>query len=152
MAPVTGGGFVRVHVMPPSAEVAVRALLGSPGSRSPPPTMPSNGSRKSTVKAPALGELTRGVSYAFHVSPPSLVAKTLAVVAPPVAIQAFRPPCVVTQVPLEANENSPGNAGGILLLISCQVVPSVVRKSGNTPFTESLWAMPRSGVQNAMPS
>src|SRR6266404_9898556 len=113
--------------------------------------MPWNGSRKSTVKAPALGELTRGVSYAFHVLPPSLVARILAIVAPPVAIQAFLPPCVVTQVPLDAKENSPGNAGG-MLLISCQVVPSVVRRSGNTPFTESLCAMPRCGVQKAKPS
>src|SRR5437870_11426064 len=138
MAPVTGGGFVRVHVCPPSLDVAVSALLGLPGSKSPPPTMPSNGSRKSTVKAPPLGELNRGVSYAFQVLPPSLVARILAIVAPPVAIQAFLPPCVVTQVPLDAKENSPGNAGGIVLLISCQVVPSVVRRSGNTPFTESL--------------
>src|SRR6266404_3395051 len=114
--------------------------------------MPWNGSRKSTVKAPALDELTRGVSYAFHVSPPSLVARTLAISEPPVAIQAFLPPCVVTQVPLDAKEDSPGNAGGILGLISCQVIPSVVRKSGNTPFTESLCRMPRLGVQNAKAS
>src|SRR6266567_3472487 len=114
--------------------------------------MPCHGSRKSTVKAPALGELTRGVLCAFHVLPPSLVARTRAIAEPPVAIQAFLPPCVVMQVPLDANENSPGNAGGILLLISCQVIPSVVRRSGNTPFTESLCAMPRSGVQNAKPS
>ena len=45
-----------------------------------------------TVKAPALGELNNGVSYAFHVSPWSLVARTLAMAAPPVAIHAFRPP------------------------------------------------------------
>src|SRR5467141_1024993 len=114
--------------------------------------MPWNGSRKATVKAPALGELTSGVSYAFQVLPLSLVARTLAIAEPPVAIQAFLPPWVVTQVPLDAKENSPGNAGGMLLLISCQVIPSVVRKSGNTPFTESLCAMPRCGVQNAKPS
>src|SRR6266436_929824 len=152
MAPVTGGGLVRIQVLPPSLEIAVRALLGSPGSRSPPPTIPWCGSRKSTVNAPALGELTSGVLYAFQVSPPSLVVRTLAMSDPPVQIHAFRPPCVVTHVPLDANENSPGNAGGILLLISCHVVPSVVRRSGNTPFTESLCAMPRSGVQNAKPS
>src|SRR5207249_10485862 len=127
---------------------AVRSLLGLPGSRSPTPTMPSNGLRRSTLEAPALGELSRGVLYAFHVLPPSRVARTLAIVAPPVAIQAFLPPCAVTQVPLEAKENSPGNAGG-MLLISCQVVPSVVRRSGNTPFTESLCAMPRCGVLTA---
>src|SRR2546423_2023876 len=114
--------------------------------------MPSNGLRKSMVKAPPLRELARGVLYTFHVLPPSLVARTLAIVEPPVAIQAFLPPCVVTQVPLEAKENSPGNAGGISLLISCQVVPSVVRRSGNTPFAESLCAMPRCGVQKAKPS
>src|SRR5438045_6558844 len=113
--------------------------------------MPCHGSRKSTMKAPALGELTSGVLYAFHVLPWSLVARTLAMAEPPVAIQAFLPPCVVTQVPLDANDASPGNAGGMLLLISCHVVPTVVRKSGNTPFTESLCRMPRCGVQNAKP-
>src|SRR5438034_11458871 len=100
--------------------------------------MPSNGSRKSTVKAPPLGELNREVLYAFQVSPPSLVARTLAIVAPPVAIQEFLPPCVVTQVPLDAKENSPDNAGGILLLISCKVFPSVVRRAGKTQFTDSM--------------
>src|SRR6267154_6428391 len=152
MAPVTGGGFVRVHVWPPSFEIAVSALLGLAGSKSPPPTMPSKGLRKSTVKAPPLGELARGVLYAFQVLPPSRVARILAIVAPPVAIQAFLPPCVVTQVPLDAKENSPGNAGGMLLLISCQVVPSVVRRSGNTPLIESPCRIPRCGVQNAKPS
>src|SRR5207248_8127434 len=98
--------------------------------------MPSKGLRKSTVKAPPLGELARGVLYAFQVLPPSRVARILAIVAPPVAIQAFLPPCVVTQVPLDAKENSPGDAGG-MLLISCQAVPLAVRRSGNTPFTES---------------
>ena len=68
------------------------------------------------------------------------VARTLAIVEAPVAIQAFCPPCVATHVPLAANDASPGNAGGILLLMSCQVVPSVVRRSGKTPFTESLCA------------
>src|SRR5437764_13671104 len=53
--------------------------------------MPSNGLRKSTVKAPPLGELSRRVLYAFHVLPPSRVARTLAILAPPVAIQAFLP-------------------------------------------------------------
>src|SRR5207245_230642 len=152
MAPVTGGGFVSVQVLPPSLEIAVSALLGSPGSKSPPPTIPWNGSRKSTVKAPPRGPLNDGVLYAFHVFPWSVVARTRAIAAPPVAIQAFRPPCVVTQVPLDAKENSPGNAGGILLLMSCHVIPSIVRRSGNTPLTESLCAMPLCGVQNAKPS
>src|SRR5260370_36292920 len=114
--------------------------------------MPCQGSRKSTVNPPALGELTSGVSYAFQVSPWSLVARILATVAPPVAIQAFCAPWVATHVPLAANENSPGNAGGILPLMSCQVIPSVVRRSGNTPFTESLCEMARFGVQNAKQS
>ena len=39
-------------------------------------------------------------------------------------IHAFLPPCVVTQVPLDANEPSPGNAGGMLPLMSCHVIPS----------------------------
>src|SRR5437016_834616 len=100
--------------------------------------MPWNGSRKATVKAPPLGELKSGVLYAFQVSPRSLVARILAVVEPPVAIQAFLPPCVATQVPLAANEASPSNAGGILAAMDSQVAPSVVRRSGNTPLTESL--------------
>src|SRR5438445_7379641 len=150
MAPGTGGLLVRVQVRPPSLDVAASAE--SFEAKSPPATMPFQGSRKATVMAPALGELTSGVSYAFQVSPPSLVARILAIVEPPVAIHAFLPPCVVTQVPLDAKEASPGNAGGMLLLMSCHVVPSVVRRSGNTPFTESLCAMPRRGVQNAKPS
>lgn len=85
-------------------------------------------------------------------SPPSLVAKTRAVVEPPVAIQAFLPPCVATQVPLAANDASPGNAGGMLPLMSCYVIPSVVRRSGKIPFTESLCATPRIGVQKAKQS
>src|SRR5579863_668899 len=140
MAPFTGGFFVNCQVLPPSFEVAMSALLFA--AKSPPPTMPFQGSRKATVTAPALAELTSGVSYAFQVSPPSLVARILAMVEPPVAIQAFLPPWVATHVPLAANEASPGSAGGIFPLIDCHVVPSVVRISGNTPFTESLCAMP----------
>src|SRR5881392_117123 len=136
MAPGTGGLLVRVQVRPPSLDVAASAE--SFEAKSPPATMPFQGSRKATVMAPALGELTSGVSYAFQVSPPSLVAKNLAIVEPPVAIQAFLPPCVATQVPLAANEASPGNGGGIVAAMDSQVIPSVVRRSGNTPLTESL--------------
>src|SRR5260370_16723992 len=81
-----------------------------------------------------------------------MVLRILDMVEPPVAIQAFLSPSVATQVPLAANDASPGNAGGILLLMSCQVLPSVVRRSGNTPFTESLCEMPRFGVHNAKQS
>src|SRR5919197_5714582 len=102
MAPVTGGLLVSFQVLPPSSDAAVAALFGSLGFKSPPPTMPCQGSRKSTVNAPALGELTNGVVYAFHVSPPSRVARIRATVEPPVAIHAFFPPCVATHVPLEA--------------------------------------------------
>src|SRR6516225_2215029 len=149
MAPVTGGGLVSVQVTPPSLEIAVLALFGSPGSKSPPPTMPFHGFRNAMVNAPALGELSKGVSYALQVSPPSRVASTRAIAETPVAIQALCPPCVATHVPLAAKEPSPDKAGGMLLLMLCQVVPSVVRMSGKTPFTESLWAMPRFGVQKA---
>src|SRR5438105_13101977 len=152
MAPVTGGLFVSFQLLPPSEETEVAALFGSAGSKSPPPTMPCQGSRKSTVNAPAVGELTSGVAYAFQLSPPSLVASTRAVVEPPVAIHAFLPPCVATHVPLAAKDASPGNAGGKLLLMSCHVIPSVVRRSGNFPFTESLCARPLFGVQNATQS
>src|SRR2546425_11799718 len=85
MAPGTGGLLVRVHVRPPSFDVAASAEPFE--AKSPPATMPFQGLRKATVIAPALGELTSGVSYAFHVSPPSLVAKILAMLEPPVAIQ-----------------------------------------------------------------
>src|ERR1700686_15637 len=150
MAPATGGLLVSVQVRPPSFEVAASAAVFE--ARSPPPTIPFTGSRKATEIAPALGELTSGVSYAFQVSPPSLVAKILAIVEPPVATHAFSRPSVVTQVPLAANEASPVSAGGILALIDSHVVPLVVRRSGNTPFTESLCAMPRVGVQKAKQS
>src|ERR1700682_4566067 len=135
MAPCTGGLFVRVHVWPPSSEVAASALAFE--AKSPPPRMPCRGSRKATEIPPALGELTSGVSYAFQVSPPSLVAKILAIVEPPVAIQAFLSPSVAAQVPLAANEASPDNAGGILAAVEGQVTPSVGRMWGGTPFTES---------------
>src|SRR5579872_5992673 len=125
MAPVTGGLFVNCQVFPPSLDVATAALLLA--AKSPPPTMPFQGSRNATLIAPAVAELGSGVSYAFQVSPPSLVARILAMVAPPVAIHAFYSPWVVTQVPLAANEASPGNAGGIFLAMLCHVVPSVVR-------------------------
>src|SRR6266581_1844816 len=98
-------------------------MFGSAGSKSPPPTIPCQPSRKSTENAPALGELTIGVSYAFQVSPPSRVARMRATDAPPVAIQAFLSPCVATQVPLDENDASPANAGGIFALMSCQTLP-----------------------------
>src|SRR5437899_12536226 len=150
MAPGTGGLLVRVQVRPPSFDVAASAELFD--AKSPPATIPFQGSRKATVIAPALGELTSGVSYAFQVSPPSLVANILAIVEPPVATQAFLPPCVATQVPLAANEASPGHACGMLAAMDSHVIPSVVRRSGNTPLTESLCAMPRLGAQNAKQS
>ena len=150
MAPFTGGLLVRVHVRPPSSEVAVSAK--SFEAKSPPPRMPCEGSRKATEIPPAVGELTSGVSYAAQVSPPSLVAKIRAIVEPPVAIQAFLSPSVAMQVPLAANEASPDNAGGMLAAMDCQVLPLLVRISGNTPFTESLCAMPRLPFQNAKQS
>src|ERR1700758_2472712 len=150
MVPSTGGLVVRVHVRPPSSELAKSALVFE--FKSPPPSTPCRGSRNATETPPAEGELISGVSYAFQVLPPSLVARILATVEPPVAIQAFLSPSVATQVPLAANDASPGNAGGKLSLISCHVIPSVVRRSGNFPLTESLCAMPRLGVQNAKQS
>src|SRR5438445_13407876 len=110
MAPLTGGLLVSFQVLPPSRDMAASAL--SFEARSPPPTMPCRGSRKATEIAPALAELTSGVSYAFQVSPPSLVARILAMVAPPVAIQPFLRPWVAAQVPLSANGASPASAGG----------------------------------------
>src|SRR5437879_12679782 len=111
MAPGTGGLLVRVQVLPPSFDVAASA---EPFEAKPPPaTMPFQGLRKATVIAPALGELTNGGSYAFQVSPPSLVGRILAVVGPPVSIQAFLPPCVATQVPLADNAASRCTARGL---------------------------------------
>src|SRR5207248_5759414 len=78
MAPFTGGLLVRVHVRPPSSEVAVSAK--SFEAKSPPPRMPCEGSRKATEIPPAVGELTSGVSYDAQVSPPSLVAKIRATI------------------------------------------------------------------------
>ena len=101
------------------------------------------------VKMPAAGPLSNGVSYAAQVLPWSRVAKTRAIVEPPVPIHALLLPSVVTQVPLEANEASPGNAGGMFFLMLCHVIPSRVRRSGKVPFTESLCTMPRFSVQNA---
>src|SRR5215471_11062183 len=114
--------------------------------------MPCQGSRNATEKPPAAALLVSGVSYAFQLSPPSRVARIRATFEPPVVIQASCHPSVVMQVPLEEKEASPVNAGGIFLAIECQVLPLNVRMSGNTPFTESLCVMPRSGVQNAKQS
>src|SRR5438874_3373278 len=150
MAPFTGGLLVRVHVRPPSSDIAVSAKLFE--AKSPPPRMPCQASRKATEIPPAVGELTSGVSYAAQVSPPSLVDKIRAIVEPPVAIQAFLSPSVAMQVPLAANEASPDNAGGMLAAMDCQVLPLLVRISGNTPFTESLCVMPRLPFQNAKQS
>src|ERR1700751_4314324 len=76
MAPCTGRLFVRIQVWPPSFAVAVSAALFE--ARSPPPMIPLRGLRKATEIAPALGELTSGVSYAFQLLPPSRVARILA--------------------------------------------------------------------------
>ena len=92
------------------------------------------------------------MSYAAQVLPPSVVARILAMLEPPVAIHALLVPCVATQVPLDENDASPDNAGGMLLAMLCQVMPSVVIRSGKTPFTESLCAIPLVGVQKAKQS
>jgi len=97
--------LVSVHVCPPSCDVAVAAELFD--AKSPPPTIPSIALRNATEMLPALGELTSGVSYAFHVLPPSRVASILAIDDPPVAIHAFSLPCVVMHVPLAENDASP---------------------------------------------
>src|ERR1700760_332793 len=115
MAPEIGGFLVRVQVWPPFSEVAAWAEVFEV--RSPPPTMPCQGSRNATEKPPAFGLLTSGVSYAFHVSPPSRVARIRATLEPPVVIQASCHPSVVMQVPLEENEASPDKAGGIFFAI-----------------------------------
>src|SRR5215813_13483540 len=75
----------RIRERPCSAaivEVAKSALVLE--ARSPPPRIPCRGSRKATETPPALGELSSGVSDAFQVSPPSAVARILAIVEPPV--------------------------------------------------------------------
>src|SRR5271169_1067035 len=122
-----GGLFVRVHVWPPSSEVAAWAAVFVV--KSPPPTMPCQESRNATEKPPALALLTSGVSYAFQVLPPSRVARIRATLEPPVVIQAFCLPCVVMQVPLEENDASPVKAAGIFPAIDSQVLPFEVRMS-----------------------
>src|SRR6266571_2795620 len=132
------------------------------------PSVPTSHPALGLAKATAQNPLTPGnVNQVFPSSgvqaavPVVNVGASLAVIttarprlspAPRVAIHAFRPPCVVTHVPLDAKENSPVNAGGMLLLMSCHVIPLVVRKSGNTPSIESPCRIPRCGVQNAKPS
>src|ERR1700720_3297659 len=106
--------------------------------------MPFEESRKATLNPPAVGELISGVSYAFHESPPLVVARIRAIFEPPVAIHALVAPSVAIQVPLDENEASPFSAGGISLAMLFQVFPLIVRISGKTPFTESLCAIPRS--------
>ena len=61
-------------------------------------------------------------------------------------------PSVATQVPLDAKKDSPGSAAGSLPAMLSHVCPFVVRTTGNCPFTESLWAKPRVGVQKAKQS
>ena len=85
-------------------------------------------------------------------SPPSRVTRTLDGDAPPVTAHAFFLPSVATQVPLDAKKDSPGSAAGSLPAMLCHVCPFVVRTTGNCPFTESLWAKPRVGVQKAKQS
>src|SRR4051812_17835925 len=114
--------------------------------------MPCCGSLKATLNRPTLGEPRSGESYAFHVSPPSRVTRTLDWVAPPETPHALFFPSVATQVPLDAKKDSPGSAAGSLPAMLCHVSPFVVRMTGNCPFTESLCAKPRVGVQKAKQS
>src|SRR3954463_11171744 len=114
--------------------------------------MPCWLSLNATLNTPALGEPRSGESYAFHVSPPSRVTRTLDGDAPPVTAHAFDLPSVATQGPLDAKNDSPGSAPGPVPAALFHVCPSVVRASGNCPFTESLCAMPRVGVQKAKQS
>src|SRR5437868_2463292 len=69
----------------------------------------------------------------------------------PVTTTVFRF-AVATQVPLDENSDSPGSAAGSLPAMLSHVCPFVVRTTGNCPFTESLWAKPRVGVQKAKQS
>ena len=85
-------------------------------------------------------------------SPPSRVTRTLDGDAPPVTAHALFLPSVATQVPLDAKKDSPGSAAGSLPAMLSHVCPFVVRTTGNCPFTESLWAKPRVGVQKAKQS
>jgi hypothetical protein len=86
------------------------------------------------------------------VSPPSRVARTREGVAPPVPTQAWSRPTAVMSVPLEAKPASPSSAAGMLAERSTQVWPSVMRRMGKTPFTESLKASARRGPKKAKPS
>ena len=81
--------------------------------RSPPPTIPCQGSRNATEKPARIGVAhERGVSYAVQLSPPSRGRQypLRCLPRPPVVIQAFRGPWVAMQVPLEEKEASPAKA------------------------------------------
>src|SRR5438270_8629301 len=152
MASLIGAGVASCQVTPPSLERAklLETPVGLP--RSPPPRIPCFASWKAMLTPPAGGPDTSGVGYAFQVSPPSVVAITRAGLAPPVVNQARLPPCAVMQVPLDANPASPGSAGGTLSPMSCHVWPSVVRRMGKRPFTESLIATACFAFQKAKQS
>ena len=65
----------------------------------------------------------QGSVIAFQVLPPSRVARILAIVAPPVRNPSVPPTLCCDARPLDAKENSPGNAGGIAadILPGCSV-------------------------------
>src|SRR3954467_11194060 len=106
MASLIGAGVVSSQVTPPSLVRAKLLETPVPLPRSPPPRMPCFASWKAMLNPPAGGPETSGVGYAFHVSPPSVVAITRAGVTPPVVNHARLPPWAVMQVPLDANPAS----------------------------------------------
>jgi hypothetical protein len=59
---MSGCALVIAQFRPPSLEIAVWSNGGASVSRSPPPIMPCQASRNSTVKMPALGEPRSGAS------------------------------------------------------------------------------------------
>src|SRR6185437_14110217 len=73
---------------------------------------------------------------------------------PPVAIHTLDDPCTARQVPLAANDASPGSTGGAPSVgMRDQVAPpSSVRRRKSLPCTGSLSAMPCRSSQKAMAS
>src|SRR5204863_4128688 len=83
---------------------------------SPPPTRPWRASRKSTEALPEVGVPCgwMGVADDCHERPASVVRRTRATAAAPVASQALLSPWVAAQVPLAANAPPPGGTPAVL--------------------------------------
>src|SRR5947207_13184498 len=91
-----------------------------------------------------------GVADDCHERPASVVRRTRATAAAPVASQALLSPWVAAQVPLAANAPSPGcAAGGFLSSGQPSLPPLLVCRKGHWASYESSIRKARQWVQNA---